>query len=432
MKPILAIIFFAVASVCRGDTLRISELADAAGEGVERMILKTETGEEALFVKSKAVLGDSDVKQAWPQHAFDGQICVELNEEGGKKLKEATARMRYGRDRLAIIVDGRLISAPTVQTTLGSAFVIDGFHDKEFRDFDDLARKMSGRPPRPEGEEPNPPNPLPKLETVPFTEEEYQANKAMREKMGIFQIDAVPTIEDLNKVLRKGMTGKEVLKIFGKPYLASDKPHDDNFDFIYHIAPEKRPDNPKRKMLPDGFKVDYFDGKLSRWSHTYGSAPREEKVVGRQEPTLKVVLPEIDFSSSDLDLVAYVEAIVVPDPTHNVNNRDLWDLISFAMLLSSTIQVDGNKATMDADCDYMKTLTHNFPEVDALRKEAKKGRVSVEKLYNMLSLYAHGEKELPTKSKRLEQGGVEQSAIAPKPKSEDEEKPKPESEGSSH
>jgi preprotein translocase subunit SecD len=173
MKPILAIIFLAFASVCCGDTLRISELADAAGEGVERMILKTETGEEALFVKSKAVLGDSDVKQAWPQHAFDGQICVELNEEGGKKLKETTARMRYGRDRLAIIVDGRLISAPTVQTTLGSAFVIDGFHDMEFRGLDDLARKMSGRLPRPEGEDPVSPNPLPKLETVPFTEEEY-------------------------------------------------------------------------------------------------------------------------------------------------------------------------------------------------------------------------------------------------------------------
>ncbi len=277
MKPILAVIFLIVAGVCSGDTLRISELADGAGEGSERMVLKNEGGEEVLFVKTQAVLGDDDVKEAWPDPTFDGQITVKLNEDGGKKLKQATARMQHGRDRLAIIVDGRLISAPVVQATLGSSFVISGFKDMEFRGLDDLARKMSGRPPRPEGEAPEPPKPLPKIETVPFTEEEYQANKSMREKMGLFHIDSVPTEDELNKILRKGMGRDEVFKLFGKPYMASDKPHDDNFYLIYQIAPEKRPDNPKREMLPDGFKADFSDGKLSRWSHTYSNAPREEK-----------------------------------------------------------------------------------------------------------------------------------------------------------
>jgi outer membrane protein assembly factor BamE (lipoprotein component of BamABCDE complex) len=328
MKPILAVIFLIVAGVCSGDTLRISELADGAGEGSERMVLKNEGGEEVLFVKTQAVLGDADVKEAWPDPTFDGQITVKLNEDGGKKLKQATARMQHGRDRLAIIVDGRLISAPVVQATLGSSFVISGFKDMEFRGLDDLARKMSGRPPRPEGEEPEPPKPLPKIETVPFTEEEYQANKSMREKMGLFHIDSVPTEDELNKILRKGMGRNEVFKLFGKPYMASDKPHDDNFYLIYQIAPEKRPDNPKREMLPDGFKADFSDGKLSRWSHTYSNAPREEKVVGREEPTLRAILPEIDFSSGDVDFVAYIEGIVVSDPKQSVNKRDLGDLVS--------------------------------------------------------------------------------------------------------
>ena len=181
MKLIDTVIFFVVASVCSGDTLRISELADAAGKDVERMAFKTEDGEEALFVKTKAVLGDADVEEAWLDPAFGGQISVKLNEGGGKKLKETTAKMRHGRDRLAIIVDGRLVSAPVVQATLGSTFVISGLQDLEFRDLDDLTRRISGRPPRTEGENPQPPTTLPKIETVPFTKKEYQNKNRLAE-----------------------------------------------------------------------------------------------------------------------------------------------------------------------------------------------------------------------------------------------------------
>jgi outer membrane protein assembly factor BamE (lipoprotein component of BamABCDE complex) len=395
MKPILAIIFLTIAGSCCGDTLRISELAVGAGEGSERMVIKHEDAEEALFVKTQSVVGDADVKEAWPDPSDGGQIIVKLNDAGGKKLRDITARMKHGQDRLALIVDGRLISAPVVQATLDSSFVISGFKDKQLRDLDDLARKMSGRPPRPEGEEPEPPKPHPKIETVPFTEEEYQANKAMREKMGHFHIDSVPTEEELNKVLRKGMGRDEVLKLFGKPYMASEKPHADNIYLIYQIAPEKRPDNPRREMLPNGFKVDFSNGKLSSWSHTHSNESREEKVVGREEPTLRAILPEMDLSSGDADLVAFVEGIVVPDPKQSVNKRDLGDLISIAMMLSSTLDKDSKEVTLNADCDFMKTLSHSFLDVAKLRQGAKNGRVRIDKLNEILSSYALGERELP-------------------------------------
>jgi outer membrane protein assembly factor BamE (lipoprotein component of BamABCDE complex) len=431
MKSSLTAIFLAFASVCSGDTLRISELANAAGDGSERMTLKTKDGEEELFVKTKTVIADGDVKEAWPDPTSGGQISVKLNEDGGEKLKQTTAAMQHGRDRLAIIVDGVLISAPVVQATLGSSFVISGFKDKDFNDLDDLARKMSGRPPRPEGQDPEPPKAHPKVETVPFTEEEYQANKAMREKMGLYHIESVPTEQELNKVLNKGMGREEVFKLFGKPYMASDKPHDDDFYFIYQIAPEKRPDNPKREVLPDGFKVDFTDGKLSRWSHTYSNASREEKVVGREDPTLRAILPEIDFLSGDVDFFAYIEGIVIPDPKQSVNKRDLGDLISIVMMVSSSFDEDSKKATLNADCDLMKTLSHSFPDVAALRQGAKNGRVRIDKLNEILSPYAFGEKELPVKTKQVEQGGTGQPATRPESKSEAGDKPQSESEGRS-
>jgi hypothetical protein len=427
MKTHLSAIFLAIASVVSGDTLRISELASAAGEGSERMVLKTEGGEEKLFVKTKAVIGDGDVEEAWPDPAFGGQISVKLNKDGGEKLKQTTAGMQHGRDRLAIIVDGRLISAPVVQSTLGSSFVISGFKDMEFNDLHNLARKMSRRPLRREGEDTEPLRPIPKFETVPFTEVEYQANRAMREKMGLFHIESVPSEDELNKVFRKGMGREEVLKLFGKPYMASENPHDVDFYFIYKIAPEKQPDNPKREMLPDGFKADFSNGKLSRWSHTYSNAPREEKIVGREEPTLRAVLPEIDFSSGDVDIVAYVEGIVVADPKQSVNKRDLGDLIAIAMMLSSSLDEDQKEATLNADCDFMKTLSHSFSDVAVLRQGAKNGLVRIDKLNEMLSPYAFGKKELPEKTKQVDQGVAPQSATRHESEPEGGDKPQPES-----
>lgn len=425
MKPILAVLIFNITHFCSAETLRISELANAAGEGVEQMILKTESGEEALFVKTEAVLTDADVKQAWADPTIGGQIGVELNEEGVKKLKVIMARMQRGRDRLAILVEGRLITAPIIMSTLDSPFLVSGFKNMGFRELDDLARKMSGRPPRPQGEDPDPPKSHPKIESVPFTEEEYQARKALRERSGIFHLESIPSKEDLDKLLRKGMKREEVLKIFGKPFSVSGASHEEHFHLWYLIAPEKRPQDPKRGMLPDGFGVDFTDGKLSRWSHTYSNVPREEKMVGGESPTLRVILPEVDFSSGDLNLVAYVEGIVIPDPKQSVNRRDLGELISIAMSLSSVREKDSAKATLDADCDFMKVLSRHFSEVAALRKSAVEGRVEVNQLSEILSPYVFGKKELPVKAKEGEQAGAGQPAARSQPEGGDTSQPEP-------
>lgn len=423
MKSIIPAIFLVMASACHGDILRISKLAAAAGEGAERMVLKVENVEEVLFVEKKALIGVADVKEAIADPANGGQILVKLNEEGGKKLKQASASLRHGLDRLALIVDGRVISAPVVQATLGSSFMINGFKDMEFNDLDALARRMSGRPPRPEGQNAEPPKPLPKRETVPFTEEEYEARKTMREKMGIFYLESVPSEDELNRVLRKGMGRDEVVKIFGKPYITSDHEDHGTFYLLYLIAPEKRPENWKLETLPNGFKANFSDGKLSKWSQTYSNATREMKVTGGEKPTLRAILPKIDFAAGDLDLVSYVEGIVIPDPKQSLNKRDLGDLIAIAVMLSNSIDEDSKEVTLVADCDFMKILSHNFADVATLLKSAKRGRVSIAKLNEILTPYTLGEKELPVKIRESEKPSTGQPASRPESKPEASDKP---------
>lgn len=82
MKTVLIAIFLSSVSLrlCGGETLRISEVGTQGGADTERMTLKTEDGEEPLFVKKEAVLTDQDVKKAWVE--ADGQISVQLRGSG--------------------------------------------------------------------------------------------------------------------------------------------------------------------------------------------------------------------------------------------------------------------------------------------------------------------------------------------------------------
>ena len=56
----------------------------------------------------------------------EGQLDVELSEDGAKKMFTLTKNMQHGRDRLAIVLDGKVLSAPTVQSALSKNFQISG------------------------------------------------------------------------------------------------------------------------------------------------------------------------------------------------------------------------------------------------------------------------------------------------------------------
>jgi hypothetical protein len=156
MNTAIAFSFFAAVSLGLGDTLRLSEVADEASDSTEQITFSREGANHVIIVKKALIIGDADVNLAVPNYGLDNDFYVELTDDGAKKIKEATAKMNHGQDRLAIIVEGRLVSAPVVQSPLGGSFIISGLEDLGPREIDDLARKMSGRPPRPAGVEPMP------------------------------------------------------------------------------------------------------------------------------------------------------------------------------------------------------------------------------------------------------------------------------------
>lgn len=83
-----------------------------------------------ILLRRVAALGGSDISFATPSQQQPDAVNITLNGDGTDKMIALTKDMRRGIDRIAIVLDGVVLSAPVVQATpLGKNFVISGLDD---------------------------------------------------------------------------------------------------------------------------------------------------------------------------------------------------------------------------------------------------------------------------------------------------------------
>jgi SecD/SecF fusion protein len=117
------------------------KLADRVKEGLEIVPgykvydykHKDEDGNEIvtpILLNRRVALGGSDIAVATPSMQQADAVSITLNRPGTDKMIALTQPMQRGRDRIAIVLDGEVISAPVVQQTpLGKDFIIEGLHE---------------------------------------------------------------------------------------------------------------------------------------------------------------------------------------------------------------------------------------------------------------------------------------------------------------
>jgi len=94
---------------------------------------KDEDGNEysrPILLNRRMALGGSDIADAVPSPQQADAVSITLNAEGTDKMIALTKNMRSGLDRIAIVLDGEVISAPVVnQTPLGKQFIVEGLRE---------------------------------------------------------------------------------------------------------------------------------------------------------------------------------------------------------------------------------------------------------------------------------------------------------------
>ncbi len=84
----------------------------------------------AILLDRRAALGGNDISRATPSMSRQDAVDISLNGDGAKKMIALTTPMKPGEDRIAIVLDGKVKSAPVVRSTpLGRNFVIEGLKE---------------------------------------------------------------------------------------------------------------------------------------------------------------------------------------------------------------------------------------------------------------------------------------------------------------
>ena len=87
-------------------------------------------GMDKILLSRRTIVGGDKVDLARPGDGL-GVIDVLLSKEGGKRLTNATKTMTIGSDQMAVVLDGEVLIAPTVNATLGRRFIVEGLDGRE-------------------------------------------------------------------------------------------------------------------------------------------------------------------------------------------------------------------------------------------------------------------------------------------------------------
>jgi SecD/SecF fusion protein len=94
---------------------------------------KDEDGNEytrPILLNRRMALGGSDIADAVPSPQQADAVSITLNNDGTDKMIALTKNMTPKQDRIAIVLDGEVISAPVVnQVPLGKQFIIEGLRE---------------------------------------------------------------------------------------------------------------------------------------------------------------------------------------------------------------------------------------------------------------------------------------------------------------
>jgi SecD/SecF fusion protein len=83
-----------------------------------------------ILLSRRIALGGSDIANAVPDGSRQDAVSITLNYGGTDKMINLTKDMRPGVDRIAIVLDGEVISAPVVnQVPLGKQFIVEGLNE---------------------------------------------------------------------------------------------------------------------------------------------------------------------------------------------------------------------------------------------------------------------------------------------------------------
>lgn len=370
MKFLLIAIYALWVTASSAEVFRLSLVEKVGAEHTENLSLR-ENGVERVYAVSKdIILTEKEVTRAGPVLQPDSLELV-LTDKGAEQLSEKLKDVKIGEDRMAFIVQGKLIAAPIIRGSLGKSFVISGFEGNDVAATQKFADLIMGRT-------------TAKIESAavdnkhaqPYTDEEYQQLKESRQKQGRYYLDQLLTEAALKKTLTIGLTVDQVKEIFGPPTRQREAEANGTFQIEYELAPERLPQHDLGKMIPNVVVITFENKQLHSWHVNMTTALRKLNEDKNRPSTLKMQAPSMQDIRGAEQLLAYLEKIKIIDPDQQVNQHDLHRLLTLVLTVNQSLAGEGKQtASLSAECDVMKFLCKHYQPMAQLVATQKEGRI---------------------------------------------------------
>ena len=142
MKTAITLLLI-LSSLSSAEVFRVSHVLSKQTGNTVKMTITNNGVKENLFVSKSAVVTSKDVLKTYTEVHEGGGITLKLTKAGGDKMFAATGKMKLGVDRMAIIIDGKIISAPVVQARLNRYILISGLGDMGYNERAKIARRIA-------------------------------------------------------------------------------------------------------------------------------------------------------------------------------------------------------------------------------------------------------------------------------------------------
>ena len=105
----------------------LREPVDADDDGINDVDKEGKPVTTPILVERRVKVKGSQIQSAYPDLGRPGIMVIKLTREGGKAMQKYTSTIPPGRDRMAHVLDGKVLSAPGFQSrNLGRDFIISG------------------------------------------------------------------------------------------------------------------------------------------------------------------------------------------------------------------------------------------------------------------------------------------------------------------
>ena len=147
MKDLVLLVTILLVGQLCGETLHICRAYESEVPGTRKMELswEGEDGEkhrETLWVNKEVIVTEKDITHASLYEAHVGTLAVRVNEKAGQRMATATKGLRLGRGRVAVLLDGKLISAPAIASPISTDFIVMGLDHLNDLELTKLAARL--------------------------------------------------------------------------------------------------------------------------------------------------------------------------------------------------------------------------------------------------------------------------------------------------